>query len=75
MLKTNTIDSILKDFTGKIAQLKTIADKHQKDADFFDTSAQKLVEMQKEALSAKAGALEERARALTIASRIEALVG
>ena len=72
---TTTIDSILKDFTVKITQLKNIADKHQKDADFFDTSAQKLVEMQKEALAAKADSLDERARALTIASRIEALVG
>jgi len=65
---TTTIDSILKDFTVKIAQLNTIVGTKQAQA---EVERQRALAAQSKAVALNA----EAARAAAIASRIEALVG
>lgn len=67
MFKT-TIDSILKDFTVKINQLKAIADSKLAEADHHE-------QVKRSAEIARNDAKSEAARAAGIASRLETLIG
>lgn len=68
MFTTNTIDSILKDFTVKIEKLRTISSMK------MDEAKVQLIKADDATIAAKA-AQAEAARAASIASKIEALVG
>lgn len=65
---TTTIDSILKDFNVKIAKLKAISTSKLEEVEFHETAIEVATELRDEAKA-------EAARAASIASKIEALVG
>lgn len=65
---SNTTDSILRDFNIKITKLRTISSRKLEEAAFHEVAIEAATELRDEAKA-------EAARAASVASKIEALLG